>query len=373
MRKKGVMNMRKIIILFSVIVSFLGLAHGNAYGTLPANFPGITTHIYNADAIAEGYVFLAVATDVAGVGCYVMILENDGTVVWYKELPDDYSYDFKVLPNGNLHYAQFIHHHTYTDGGDVVHVILDENFNEVETIEAGNGYVAEAHDFQMLPNGNVLLLGYYMSEVDMSQIVSGGHPAALVSGALIQELDAQRNVVFQWRTWDNYSFEDYGFDSSATGAIVSAFNLNTINQDHDGRLFTSGIRKLNRQTGESIYNLGGDENEFTFVGVDPEEALGHFAGHAFHRIENGNVLMYDNSGQSNGTSRVHEYALDEENKIATHIWTYTPVTDIRAWQHGNAQRLPNGNTFIGWGGASGKTIPTCTEVTTDGSVVFEAY
>ena len=133
------MNIKKINIICVVIVSFLGLAHGNAHGTLPANFPGITTHIYNADAIADGYVFLAVATDVAGVGCYLMILENDGTVVWYKELPDDYSYDFKVLPNGHLHYAQFIHHHTYTGGGDVVHVILDENYNEVERIEACNG------------------------------------------------------------------------------------------------------------------------------------------------------------------------------------------------------------------------------------------
>ncbi|MEE8307831.1 MAG: aryl-sulfate sulfotransferase, partial [Gammaproteobacteria bacterium] len=327
--------------------------------------------IYDANAIADGYIFLSVSTDVAGVGYYVMILDNDGTVFWSKELPDDYSYDFKVLPNGHLHYAQFIHHHTYTGGGDAVHIILDENFNEVETIEAGNGYVAEAHDFQMLPNGYALLIGYYMSEVDMSQIVNGGHPAALVSGAIVQELDSQRNVVFQWRTWDNYAFEDYSFGSGSTGKTVSAFNFNTINQDHDGQLFTSGIRKINRQTGEIIYNLGGGDNEFTFAGADAN--VGHFTGHGFHRIENGNVLNYDNGPQPGGTSRAHEYALDEENKIATHVWTYTPVPDIGAWHRGNAKRLPNGNTFIGWGGASGDPIPTCTEVTPDGNVVFEVY
>jgi hypothetical protein len=305
-----------------------------------------------------------------------MIIDNDGNTVWYNELPDDYSYDFKVLPNGHLHYAQFIHRHTYTGGGDVVHVILDENYNEVERIEAGNGYVAEAHDFQMLPNGYALLIGYYMSEVDMSQVVNGGHPAALVSGTLIQELDGNkdnRKAVFQWRTWDNYAFEDYSFGSGSTAKTVSAFNFNTINQDHDGQLFASGIRKLNRQTGEIIYNLGGDDNEFSFVGVDPEEALGHFSGHGFYRIENGNVLMYDNGPQQGGTSRAHEYALDEENKIATHIWTYTPDPEIPAWHRGNAQRLPNGNTFIGWGGAGGDHIPTCTEVTPDGNVVFEVY
>ena len=362
--------MKKIIMICAVLVLFLGLVHDTAHGTLPA----ITTHIYDANAIEDGYVFLSVSTDVAGVGYYVMIIDNDGTVYWHKELPDDYSYDFKVLPNGHLHYAQFIHHHTYTGGGDAVHIILDENFNEVETIEAGNGYVAEAHDFQMLPNGYALLIGYYMSEVDMSQIVSGGHPAALVSGAIVQELDGSkdnRKVVFQWRTWDNYAFEDYSFGSGSTGKTVSAFNFNTINQDHDGQLFTNGIRKLNRQTGEIIYNLGGDDNEFTLVG--PDANVSHFGGHGFHRIENGNVLIYDNGPQQGGTSRAHEYALDEVNKIATHAWTYTPDPEIPAWHRGNAQRLPNGNTFIGWGGAGGDPIPTCTEVTSDGNVVFEVY
>ncbi|MHC4691838.1 MAG: aryl-sulfate sulfotransferase, partial [Planctomycetota bacterium] len=372
--------MKKIIIICSVIVTLHGLLNSNAHATLPANFPDITTHIYDANAIGDGYVFLSVSTDVEDVGYYVMIIDNDGSVYWYKELPDDYSYDFKVLPNGHLHYAQFIHHHTYTGGGDVVHIILDENFNEVETIEAGNGYVAEAHDFQMLPNGHALLIGYYMSEVDMSQIVNGGHPAALVSGAIVQELNGNkdnRSVVFQWRTWDDYALEDYSWDMRARRKAVSAFHYNTINQDHDGQIFTCGIpssiRKLNRQTGEIIYNLGGPDNEFTFAGADAN--ITHIGGHAFHRLANGNVMNYKNGGRfhPDPISKVHEYSLDEVNKIATHVWTYTPETDIVAWHRGNAKRLPNGNTFIGWGGASGDPIPTCSEVTPDGNVVFEVY
>ena len=364
--------MKKTISISCVITMALCVT---VWGQLPANFPGITTHIYDANAIADGYVFLTVSTEVTGVGYYVMILDNDGTVFWYRELPEDYSYDFKVLPNGYLHYAQFIHHHTYTGGGDVVHIILDENFNEVEVIEAGNGYVAEAHDFQMLPNGHALLIGYYMSELDMSQIVNGGHPAALVSGAIVQELDGNkdnRNVVFQWRTWDNYAFEDYSFGRGSTRKTVSAFHFNTVNQDFDGQIFCSGIRKLNRQNSEILYNLGGDDNEFTFAGADAN--VSHIGGHGFHRMANGNVMNYDNGGRGGEpTSRVHEYSIDEVNKIATHVWTYTPVPDIPAWHRGNAKRLPNDNTFIGWGGASGAPIPTCTEVTPDGNVVFEVY
>jgi len=54
----------------------------------------------------------------------------------------------------------------------------------------------------MLAERECPAIGYYLSEVDMSQVVSNGNPAALVSGAVLQELDGQRNVVFQWRSWD---------------------------------------------------------------------------------------------------------------------------------------------------------------------------
>jgi len=362
-------------------VGILGIASQacaqGADPNLPENFPSITTHIYDSDAIGDGYVYLAVAAEVQGVGFYLMILENDGTPVWYKELPDDYSYDFKLQPNGLPTYAQFLHHHSYTGGGDVVHTVMDEEFNEVENIQMGNGYLAEAHDFQLLPNGHVLLFGYYLTQMDLSGLVDGGYPNALVSGGVVQELDADRNVVFQWRTWDHYSPEGMSWGRRSGRPIVSQFHLNTINMDVDGNLFIATpvwVKKINRQTGEIMWNLGGDENEFTFVGADPEEAEGHFGGHAFYRLDNGNVLIYDGGNRSGSrSSQVHEYKLDEENKIAEHVWSYVPEPSVAGWHRGNAQRLPNGNTFIGWGGDGSDHGPACTEVTPDGQKVFELF
>jgi hypothetical protein len=153
---------------------------------LPPNFPAITTHIYDSNAIGDGYIYLAVAAQVEGVGYYLMILENDGAPVWYKELPDDYAYDFKLQLNGLLTYAQLFHHHSYSGGGDAVHMVMDEEFNEIESIQMRNGYVAESHDFQLLPNGHVLLFGYYMTQMDLTELVNGGYPNALVSGGVVQ-------------------------------------------------------------------------------------------------------------------------------------------------------------------------------------------
>jgi len=368
--------MKRVIFFLSI---FLLIACGASaqQAELPANFPAITTHICDSNAIGEGYIYIAVASQVEGIGYYLMILENDGTPVWYRELPDDYAYDFKLLPNGLVTYAQLLNHHSYTGGGDAVHMVMDEEFSEIDNIQMGNGYIAESHDFQLLPNGHVLLFGYYMTQVDMGKLVLDGYPNALVSGGVVQELDAERNVVFQWRTWDHYSFEDYDWAGGASNPNISEFHLNTINMDVDGNLFIatpSWVKKISRQTGEIIWHLGGDENEFTFVGVDPEQAVGHFGGHAFYRLDNGNVLIYDN-GTSNGerSSQVQEYKLDEENKIAELIWSYVPDPGVYGWHRGNAQRLPNGNTFIGWGGDGSNDGPACTEVTPEGEKVFELF
>lgn len=365
--------MKPMIIVAGVLLLVSGVGQAQ---NLPINFPAITAHVYDADAIGRGYVYLAVASEVDGVGFYLMILDNDGTPVWYKELPDDYAYDFKLQPNGLPTYAQFLHHHSYTGGGDVVHRVMDDEFNEIDSVQAGNGYVAEAHDFQLLPNGHALLFGYYLTPMDLSGLVEGGYPNALVSGGVVQELDADRNVVFQWRTWDHYCPEEMSW-SRAARPIVSQFHLNTINMDVDGNLFLATpvwVKKVSRQTGEIMWHLGGDENEFAFIGVDPEEAEGHFGGHAFHRLDNGHVLVYDN-GNRGGTrsSQVHEYKLDEANKTAELVWTYTPDPGVYGWHRGNAQRLPNGNTFIGWGGDGSEAGPACTEVTPAGEKVFELF
>jgi hypothetical protein len=366
--------MSKLGISFAAIVLFgvpwgVCRAQANDPAPLPADFPVMTAHIYDANAIADGYVFLAVAANVAGVGNYLMILDNDGTPIWYQEAADDEIYDFKVLSNGLLHYAPFIQAHSYTGGGDVIHTIMDEQFQVVEEITPGSGYVGEGHDFQLLPNGHALFFCYYMTQVDMSKLTLGGYPNALVSGAVIQELDGDRNVVFQWRTWDHFPFEPSG------SAVTAAWHLNSIFQDTDGHIVFGTpveVKKINRQTGELMWCLGGSDNEFTFVGdgADPSQIVGH----NFHRLDNGNVLVYDNGDrQGKRPSQVHEYALDEVNKIATHVWSYVPDEKIPAWHRGSAQRLPNGNTLIGWGGANGKVIPAATEVTPEGRKVWELY
>lgn len=366
-------NMYRFCLLTNIILcaGLIAASSQVARAQLPTNFPPIAVTTNYAPGVANGYVFLTDTFAPTNYGFYVMMLTNDGTPVWYLQVTNS-AYDFKVLPSGYLHYAQQYRALTFSGGGYVTHEILDENFNDIESIRAGNGYNAECHDFQMLPNGHALVTGYYLTQVDMSKVVPNGNPAALVSGAILQELDAQRNVVFQWRSWDHYPFTSQWVNSS--NAVISAFHVNRIFQDTDGNLIISTpdwVKKISRQTGNILWHLGGTENQFTFVGVSQQEGTNDFAGHDINRLPNGHVLIYNNSkGGVSATSTVHEYALDETNRIATHIWTYTPNPGVAGPSQGSAQRLANGNTFVGWGGTSGTNFPACTEVAGT-NVVFQ--
>jgi hypothetical protein len=370
------MNMKttpKLSIKIKTFVATMMIVAGvKATAQLPANFPALAVTTNDAPSVADGYIFLTDSFKATNYGYYVMMLTNDGTAFWYKQLTNA-AYDFKVLPDGYLHYAQQYQALSFSGGGYVTHEILDENFNDVESIHAGNGYNAECHDFKMLPNGHALVTSYYLTQVDMSKVVTNGNPAALVSGGLIQELDAQRNVVFQWRSWDHYPFTSQWVNSTA--AVISEFHVNCVFEDTDGNLIISTpnwVKKISRQTGNIMWHLGGTENQFTFVGVSPQEGTNDFAGHAINRLPNGHVLIYDNSSGfgPGATSTAHEYALDESNKIATYIWGYTPSPAVLGPSQGSAQRLANGNTFIGWGGTSGAGLPACTEVSGT-NVVFQ--
>ena len=111
-----------------------------------------------------------------------------------------------------------------------------------------------------------------------TELVNGGYPNALVSGGVVQELDTDRNVVFQWRTWDHYSPDEMSWPR-ADRPIVSQFHLNTINMDVDGNLYVTRhgkgtVVKL-KPSGEILQEidvLGKQPSNICFGGTDGRTA-----------------------------------------------------------------------------------------------------
>src|SRR5215472_13374914 len=130
-----------------------------ARAALPPDFPTVTVTTYETNSVAPGLIFLTVTDNLStnGTGYYSMILQNDGTPVWYQSATNSVC-DLKVLPTGFIHNALFYHVLSFTGGGDVYHQIMDTNNTVMEVIGAGNRYLPECHDIELQPNGNALVL-----------------------------------------------------------------------------------------------------------------------------------------------------------------------------------------------------------------------
>ncbi len=343
--------------------------------TLPSDFPTITIDSINKPA--SGKIFIdndnARFAQTDSIGNFIMILNNDGSVVKYKRTSWP-ALDFKVQSNGELSYADII---TLADGYFAVRwIVLDTSLTPIDTIQCGNGYIADTHDFLLLPNGHSLLFASDPELVDMSRY--GGSDSATVIGAVIQELDASKNVVFQWRSWDAIPDTDSYMD--LTTKTVDLIHGNAFDVDKDGNIFfsmrhLSSIIKIDRQTGNTDWILGGKENQFTFINEHSQNYPDYFSfQHDIHILPDGDITLFDNGNQHNPQySRAVEYKLDEQSKTATLVWEYRHNPDIFNFAMGSVQRLDNGNTMIGWGAASSMGAPAFTEVHADNSVALEMY
>lgn len=334
--------------------------------SVPSDFPHINVTVNKETA--DGYIFLNAWRD---DNPYNIIFANDGSPVWYKRTNDgDRRRDFKVQKNGYI--TMLVRGSAGYPFGQG-HVAYDENFNEVQTFHAVNGYGTDEHELQVLPDGHYLLLGLRNVQVDMSRFVAGGQRNANLGVTAIQEFTPEGDLIFLWDAYneiaDHIPFTEL---ENITGNSFRYPHMNAIDIDDDGNILVScrhlsSVIKIDRNTGDIIWELGGHYNDFTFVN-DP---LNGFRNqHDIRALGNNHYTVFDNGNLHNPPrSRGVEYVLDTTKKTATLVWEYrNPPGTSDSYYMGNAQRLPNGNTLIDW--AVGDR-PKATEVTRDGQVVYE--
>lgn len=334
------------------------LFKGNQDSIFPGDVPELTVTVNNSPS--EGKLFMSnfPFTNISNVP-YLIIAENSGAMYSALKLPGN-ALDFKKEPNGNLVYFNSIFNRYYE---------LDSEYKLIDSFYCGNGYITDGHELKILSNEHALLMSYDSQTVDMSQLVQGGNPNCLVIGLIIQEIDANKNVVFQWRSWDHIPITD-AQHQDLTAVYLDYIHGNAIDQDNDGNILISSrhldeITKINRETGNIIWRLGGPGNQFTFLN-DPDNGFTY--QHGIRRLPNGNIIMFDNGNfHTPPHSRAVEYTLDETNMTATLAWQYRNTPDNFGFAMGFAQRLDNGNTLISWG----STSPTLTEVTPAGEIALE--
>ena len=307
----------------------------------------------------------------------LMVVGNDGKVVTSKVLKT-YAYDFRTLPDGRLGYTLNRPNTAETPGSSVIY-ITDTTLKTLDSIPlAPRGYSLAMDGFVVLPNGNRLILSQENVTLDMRKIAGeGAHPAAIVQQSVLQEIDIDGQVLFQWKSLDHIpvtaSYEDL------KAPFIRYFHINSIDVEPDGNILISArnaslVAKIHRSTGKVLWILGGKLNQFTLENtVAPSEPAEFSYQHDVRRSANGNITLFDNGNmRSPQWSRAVEYQLDEAKKTSRLVWRYRPTTDLFSVTQGSCQTLTNGNKLISWGSAVSNNRTLLTEVTASGETVFEA-
>ena len=310
----------------------------NELDSIPADLPLPIIKISNNPS--RGYLFTSVPYWGKG-NFYLVIYNNDGRPVFFRETKSICT-DFKLHDNGLI---------TYFDYSTKKFYAMDSTMVVADSFWVKNGYETDEHDIKFLKNGNILLIGLDYKLVDMSKYVDGGDRNASVVVNVIQEIDPNKNLVFEWKSDEHYKYTDVGKSVNLLDVSFVHSHINSVDVDEAGNLVVSArnldeISKIDRKNGDFIWRFGGKNNQFKYV----NDSLGFFAQHSVSLLQNGNLLIYDNGlDHIPPYSRVIEYKLDEKFKTATAIWSYRNNPDIVSNFWGNVQRLDNGNTFISWG------------------------
>lgn len=247
---------------------------------------------------------------------------------------------------------------------------IDSKGNLLHEFRIMNASSTDVHGITRLKNGNFIIPSYKLYNTDESFIES----------YLIEEQTPTGEVVMVWDSMNHVGLHESNYTELRTEWIEAGvndyFHGNSVAETIDGHLLISGrhtnsIIKIHRTTGDIIWRLGGHLSDFKFLN-DPLNGFSH--QHSVHELPNGNILLYDNGNLHDiPQTRVVEYELNTQTMTAKLVWSYS--SDRFTYATGATQRLPNGNTLIGWGLEENmsSSSPRITEVTPTGEVVLNIY
>lgn len=211
-----------------------------------------------------------------------------------------------------------------------------------ETIEDTAVGVAH-HDFVELPEGGYAFCTLDVREFEGNTIV-GDAIAEIPRGG-----DPDTDLTVVWSSWDDIPVNvDAETDDGFYPQGLDWIHCNSLIYDEaEGAYYMStasldSLLKIDRARGELVWGLGGTTGDFELTAGDPFSTF-----HSPELTESG-VRIFDN-GEVSETSRVVEYALDEENFTAAEVWSYDAGNRYGTNVLGDAATMPDGNLQLSWG------------------------
>jgi outer membrane protein assembly factor BamB len=327
-----------------------------------------------AKGTAPGYVFLAPKMAVAQAG--PMIMDDRGRLVWFHPLKFTKGVtDFRAQRYRGKPVLTWWRGRLSNVGvGDGWYVIYDASYRPIAEVRPGNGLVGDVHEFELTSRDTALMTIYHRLHIDLTSI--GGPKDGLIWDGIVQEVDIPTGrVLFEWHSYPQIGVKESYSKPPKKQLGTKAFpydyiHINSIDEEPNGNLLISGrnthaVYEVNRRTGKVLWRLGGKKSDYR-LGPGAKFAWQHDA----RRQPDGTITIFDNGAAPplEKFTRVLVLRVDEQRKRVTLARSYRHPKRLLSPFEGNAQFLPNGHVFVGWGG-----WPYISEIDRNGRVVFDAY
>lgn len=323
---------------------------------------------------APGYIFLAPKMAVVQAG--PMIMDNRGQVVWFHPLKQTKGVtDFRAQRYQGKPVLTWWRGRLSNVGvGDGWYVIYDDSYRPIAEVRPGHGLVGDVHEFRLTARDTALMTIYHRRHVDLRSI--GGPKDGLIWDGIVQEVDiATGRVLFEWHSYPQVGIKESYSNPPKKQLGTKPFpydyiHVNSIDEEPNGNFLISGrntdaVYEVSRRTGKILWRLGGKKSTFR-LGPGVRFAWQHDA----RREPDGTITMFDNGAAPpvHKLTRILVIRLDEQHKRATLVRSYHHPKRLLSPFEGNAQFLPDGHVFVGWGG-----WPYVSELSKDGKMLFDAY
>ena len=284
-----------------------------------------------------------------------LIADAQGDVIWFHPTPHVTVTDFKVQRYRGRPVLTWWEGKVVKGIGDGEWVVADESYRELARFGRGG----DLHEFVISPENTALVL--------RNEIVPW-RSGTLVVGVVDElELPSGRRIR-TWKSIDHVPVDETAI-RAAPGPRFDYFHINSIDVDADGDLIVSARNtwaayKIDRASGRVKWRLGGKRSDFQ---LGPGARF--YWQHDVRHHANGLVTVFDNAAAPAEEPQSRALTLQLRGRRAT-LLRADAHTPERVLSHfmGNAQLLPDGHMFVGWGGS-----PYITEFAANGAIVFDAH
>ena len=322
--------------------------------------PSVIVTKRDSRAVGQGDIFVGAKAGPGQDG--PMIFDDRGQLVWFKQAPSKRSiFDVRAQTYRGNPVVTWWQGKARPGQGLGTGQIYDSRYRKIGTVNTGNGYEADLHEFEITRRNSALVLAY-------NPVEFGG---SVAMDEVVQEIDIPTGLVmYEWHSLGQISSKESDAPRRK-GQPYDVAHVNSMQLKSDGDFLvsarhTNAVYELNGRTAQINWRLGGKRSDFDLT------SAAKFSGQHDATLQpDGSITLYDNGGPTghNHNSRALWLNVDEAHHKVSVRKSYRHPKVSKAYSQGGMQALPSGDVFVGWGGNE----PYVSQFTAGGTMIFDAH